>query len=61
MKENYYIIELEGEKGTHHTVRKVFTSVEKADAYLMKNCAYILTGDIMDEVVRKSIVKVEMV
>lgn len=60
MKQNYYIIELEGDDGTHHTVRKVFTSLEKADAYL-KHCAYILTGDKMVDVVRTAIVKVEMV
>lgn len=61
MKANYYIIELKGENGTHHTVKKVFSSMEKADAFLKRNCAYILTANGTEAVVCKSIVKVEMV
>lgn len=57
---SYYIIELESEQGTHHTVRKVFSSTAKAEEY-RKKCAYISTGERMEAVVRSSIVKVEMV
>lgn len=59
---NYYIIELKGERGTHHTVRKVFSSMEKADKYT-KNCDYIHHGlhEPIEKVVHKQITKVEMV
>lgn len=59
-KMSYYIIELESEQGTHFTVRKVFSSIAKAEAY-RKKCAYISTGDKMEAVTRSAIVKVEMV
>lgn len=58
---SYYIIELEGEQGTHHTVRKVFSSAAKAEEYRKNKCAYILSGERMEAVVRSAIVKVEMV
>lgn len=61
MKSNYYIIELESENGTHHTVWKVFSSFAKATAYAENKCAYISTGDKLEKVTSKAIIKVDMV
>ena len=58
--QGYYIIELTGEKGTQFTVRKVFSTIEKAEEY-RKKCSYISCGDELDPVVSSAIVKVETV
>lgn len=59
---NGYIIELEGERGTHHTVKKVFTTIAKAEEYL-KKCDYInhQLHAPLEKVVSRSISKVEIV
>lgn len=64
MKKAMYIVELKGENGGHHTVRKVFETLEKADAYAKNYCSYINHGygnDALEKVTTKSITKVEVV
>lgn len=59
---NGYIIELEGERGTHHTVKKVFTTIAKAEEYL-KKCDYINNQlhAPLEKVIKKTISKVRLV
>ena len=60
---NYYIIELMGERGTHHTVKIVFTSMEKAESYAKNNCSYIHHGlhEPLEKVTSKTIAKLKLV
>lgn len=60
---NGYIIELEGERGTHHTVKKVFTTIAKAEEYLKRNCAYInhQLHAPLEKVTKRTISKVKIV
>ena len=60
---NGYIIELKGERGTHLTVKKVFTTMAKAEEYLKRNCAYInhQLHEPLEKIVSRSISKVEIV
>ena len=57
-----YIIELKGENGTHHTVKKVFTTMTKAEEYI-KQCDYIHHGlhAPIEKVTQRQISKVEIV
>lgn len=64
MKKEMYIIVLHGENGGHHTVKKVFETLEKADVYAKNNCSYINHGygnGGLEKVTSKSITKVEVV
>ena len=63
MKRYMYIIVLNGERGTYHTVKKVFETMEKADSYAKNNCSYIMhgTGEPTEKVISKAITKVEVV
>ena len=60
---SYYIIELKGERGTHHTVKKVFSTMAKAEEFLKNNCAYINHSlhAPLEKVISKAISKVEIV